>query len=102
MQVMDRLPRLSKRELGELQQMREHMDALHDTIQATRIQAAPALIELIKFDAAVLDRLIVKNMAAIERRLIKLGVREPEAASEELGIGDEQGQGEISRQGEEE
>lgn len=67
MRVLSRLPRLTLRELEELQRARAHCDQVADTIGRTNLQAAPAVLGLVGNIASILDKLLGKNFAVIQR-----------------------------------
>lgn len=88
MRVMDRLPRLTQRELEELGQARRKLDAVYDTIAGTNLQAKPAIQAHLVEIAGVLDRVIHKRMDVLAKLRYPESSESPQDAPAEGDAGE--------------
>ena len=67
MRVMDRIPRLKKREIEELIQARKRLDVAYDSIGATNLNMRPMLMHELEEVARVIDGILGRSLAKIEQ-----------------------------------
>ena len=96
------LGRITKAELGELEQVMVNLDVIVQTLSRTNLQSAPPLIAMAQQSAAVIARMLQRQAEFIQRQAAKNSPQSPSEPSNEEGANLESGSAAKAPPGEEE